>query len=104
MGDHLGGGLARFDNKTNRFINFQHKEDDPHSLSSNLVWSALVDAKGELWVGTDAGLDRLNADTNHFEHFRYNPNQVGSISNDKATFLLEDHQGTLWVSTWGGRA
>lgn len=40
-----GGGLTRYNQKTNSFKHFKHTDSDKNSISSNRVWSILVDKK-----------------------------------------------------------
>src|SRR6186713_3353077 len=47
-----GGGLDRYDRRTNQFVHFRHDPADPASLSSNLVICLLRDSRGALWIGT----------------------------------------------------
>jgi len=58
----LGGpsGLQYFDPATGRFTGYQHRLDDPHSLSDNRVTSVHVDHAGTVWAATESGLDKLN--------------------------------------------
>src|SRR5580658_7351058 len=43
-----GGGLDRYDRKTDQFTHFRHLADDPGSISSNLVLAMLKDSRGML--------------------------------------------------------
>src|ERR1700744_1004864 len=55
-----GGGVDRFDRRTEQWVHFKHNPADPHSLASNVVLCLLLDSQGHLWVGTDdGGLDRM---------------------------------------------
>src|SRR5579872_4545186 len=41
-----GGGVDRYDRKTDRFVHFKHDPANPASLSSNLVESVMRDSRG----------------------------------------------------------
>jgi len=58
----IGGGLNRFDRKTNQFFHFKHDPDNALSLSSDNVRAVFTDSKGRLWAGTEKGLNLLNKD------------------------------------------
>src|SRR5579863_8539956 len=57
-----GGGLDRYDRRTNQFTHFRHAANDPAGISSILVLALMRDSRGVLWVGTeDGGLDRMDS-------------------------------------------
>ncbi len=47
-----GGGLVRFDPKTEEISSYHHDPDNPQSLSSDAVFTVLEDEPGVFWVGT----------------------------------------------------
>ncbi|GAB3497203.1 two-component regulator propeller domain-containing protein [Spirosoma knui] len=55
----FGGGLCLFDKRTGRFRRFTQSA----GLPNNVVYSALPDHYGYLWVGTNKGLCRMNRRT-----------------------------------------
>src|ERR1700754_4843712 len=48
-----GGGVARWDRRTDTFQQFRHDPAKPDSLSSDAVRTLLIDARGRIWVGTE---------------------------------------------------
>lgn len=98
-----GGGLDRFDRKSNRFQHYQHQPQQPDdSLSHNAVLGIHEDNQGFLWIATDGGgLNRLDPHRQHFTHYRHNPNDPHSLSSDSPWSLYEDHLGILWIGTDG---
>src|SRR5579859_3867293 len=44
-----GGGLDRYDRRTDEFVHFRHDPGNPASLSSDLVLCLLRDSRGVLW-------------------------------------------------------
>jgi PAS domain S-box-containing protein len=96
-----GGGLNRFDPRTQQFTRFSHDPNNPMSVSSDNVTSLLEDATGAIWVGTLGGLDRLDPQTNGFMHYRNDPNDPASLSSDAVSTLFEDSHGALWIGTGG---
>lgn len=97
-----GGGVARWDRKTDRFERFRHDPDDPQSLSSDLVRTLLIDQAGNIWAGTDEGLDMLDPHTRHARHFRHREGDPRSLAADSIFALYTDTSGQLWVGTDGG--
>ena len=50
-----GGGLNRFDPRTQQFTRYQHDPEKPISLSNDTVTSILQDTAGTIWIGTFGG-------------------------------------------------
>jgi DNA-binding NtrC family response regulator/ligand-binding sensor domain-containing protein len=107
------------------FVHYQHDDNNPNSLSSNLVNAVFVDKSGVLWIGTEGGgLNKLilshapsrssgqdpsklevgesNLETEQFIHYEHNPNDPNSLSNNVVNSLYEDSHGILWIGTNGG--
>ena len=90
-----GGGIRRFDPRTERFTVYLHDPADPESLSDNIVPVLLVDRKGTLWAGTLDGLDAFDPRTQHF-HVYKDPIEHQSLYRA----IGEGSDGTLWLGTW----
>jgi len=96
----LGGGLIKFDRKTEMFINYLHDENDPNSLISNDISALYQDTSGVLWIGTMGnGLEKYNKETETFTHFRHNSNNPNSLSNNEINTICEDQKGNVWIGT-----
>jgi signal transduction histidine kinase/DNA-binding response OmpR family regulator/ligand-binding sensor domain-containing protein len=55
-----GTGLWSMDPATERFMQFKHNKDNPHSIASDILQTVLVDREQNVWVGTyDQGFDQL---------------------------------------------
>ena len=90
-------GLFRLDPKSGHWKNYRHNENDPSSLSNNLVDRLLVDHDGTLWAATWDGLDRFDPRTDSFTTFRANSHAREQIY----LALAEDPQHDLWLGTYG---
>jgi ligand-binding sensor domain-containing protein/signal transduction histidine kinase len=90
-------GLFRLDPKSGRWEIYRHNEDDPGSLSNNVVDRLLIDHDGTLWAATWDGLDRFDAHTDRFTTFKANPHAREQIY----LSLAEDTQHDLWLGTFG---
>ena len=97
-----GGGLNRFDPKTEQFTRYQHDPDRKHSLSNNWVSALSEDRNGKLWVGTMAGLNRLDRKSGRFTRFHADPENEHALYNDTISALYEDREQTLWIATFDG--
>jgi signal transduction histidine kinase/ligand-binding sensor domain-containing protein/DNA-binding response OmpR family regulator len=82
-----------------------HSSADRSSLSDDRVRALLVDHRGVLWVGTEAGLDRLDAPAaggSAFTHYAAAPNAPIGLIDTRATALHEDARGRLWIGSIPG--
>jgi len=99
----FGGGLNRFDRRTQTFTHYRHDPDDPDSISTDYLVRIGEDRQGILWITTEGGgLNRFDPATGAFAHYRHDPDDPASISHDIVTRVLEDSHGDLWVGTDGG--
>jgi diguanylate cyclase (GGDEF)-like protein len=95
------GGLNRYDKTTGRFTAFRANPDDPadpSALSSDSVWSLLVDRSGIVWAGTRAGLNRLDPATGQITVFHPNPGDERPLA-QWVLRIYEDSRNQLWVGT-----
>lgn len=97
-----GGGVDRYDRRTNTFTHFRHDPGNPASLSSNLVLCLLRDSQGTIWVGTeDGGLNRMDS-AGRCVHYAHQGGDAASLANNCVKTLCEDGNHRLWVGTVGG--
>ena len=83
-----GGGLNRFDRKTERFICYLNDPANSDSLSANDIRSIYEDRSGILWIGTyGGGLNRLNRKNLEYDHFMLDLNFSGSLSDNVDYFI-----------------
>jgi signal transduction histidine kinase/AraC-like DNA-binding protein/AmiR/NasT family two-component response regulator len=75
-----GGGLNRFERKTEIFSHFT--VDD--GLPDNVIYGILEDDHRNLWLSTDNGLSRFNPDTKLFRNFDVNDGLLGNQFNPGA--------------------
>jgi signal transduction histidine kinase/ligand-binding sensor domain-containing protein len=94
------GGLNKYDGY--QFTVYEHKPDDPTTLSHNQVHVIYQDWQGELWIGTDRGLDRLERASGTFVHYQHQPDDEQSLSVGAVHAICQDKEGALWVGTTGG--
>ena len=69
-------------------------------LLSDLVYSVLIDAKGDVWTGTALGITRLTDDMAQAHHYSEvdEPSQA-SANMGEVLCLYQDAQGTLWAGS-----
>jgi signal transduction histidine kinase/ligand-binding sensor domain-containing protein/CheY-like chemotaxis protein len=98
-----GGGVARWDRRTETFEQFRHDPERAQSLAGDDVRALLIDSKGFVWAGTkDHGLDVLDPRTGSARHFRHQDSDEHSLPSDAIGALYVDHAGRIWVGTDGG--
>src|SRR5579859_8043241 len=98
-----GGGVVRWERRTEQFQQFRHDPAVPQSLASDGVRALLIDAQGQIWAGTkDQGLDVLDPNTGHARHYRHQGTDAHSLPSDAIGALYADHEGRIWVGSDGG--
>jgi signal transduction histidine kinase/ligand-binding sensor domain-containing protein/CheY-like chemotaxis protein len=98
-----GGGVARWNRRTETFQQFRHDPQQPQSLASDGVRALLIDSKGLIWAGTkDHGLDILDPRTGTARHYRHRDSDTYSLPSDAIGALYTDHEGRIWVGSDGG--
>ena len=95
-------GLVLFDSRIPALRRFKHKDDTPGSLVDNSVLALLVDRRGYLWIGTEAGVDVLDPTMGTLKHHRLSEQIVPRAGHVRARALLEDSRDTIWIGTEGG--
>ncbi|TVQ40812.1 MAG: diguanylate cyclase [Wenzhouxiangella sp.] len=96
-----GNGLQYWDPAEQRFVQFLHAPDDPHSLADNRVQTFLEDSRGRLWVGTVAGINIVDPEQ---------PNQLRRFAADQPEhplyrqriWRLVEWDGWIWLATSNG--
>lgn len=99
----LGGGLNKFDTKTEKFISYTNNPNDDNSISHNIVFQVYSDSKNQLWVSTlGGGLNLFNPKTEKFKRFLNSNSDTTSISSNMASVIFEDTLKQLWIGTFDG--
>ncbi|UCH92306.1 MAG: PAS domain-containing protein [Candidatus Aminicenantes bacterium] len=101
----FGGGVNKFDPKTETFTRYQTDTGNPKSINNNFVFSILEDQEGILWIGTwGGGLNKFDPETETFTHYQTVPGDANSLSNNKVRTIYEDRDnaGILWLGTLEG--
>ncbi|MDO6761246.1 two-component regulator propeller domain-containing protein [Tamlana sp. 2_MG-2023] len=94
-------GLNRYDGYS--FTVFKPDSNNPHSISSNLIWKLIDDQTGNLWIGTTGGgLNYFNQENQEFKSFKHIPGNDSSIKSNYITQLFKDSNHRLWVGTRKG--
>jgi len=98
-----GGGLCKFDKKTEVFTAFTNIAVNKTTISSNDVYSIFEDSKGRLWVGTfGGGLNKFDKKTGFFKQYLNNTTKPKSLGGNAVRAIVEDNQGRVWIGIDGG--
>jgi signal transduction histidine kinase/AraC-like DNA-binding protein/streptogramin lyase len=94
-------GLERYDGYGIK--EYRNVEQDPYSISSNMVRSLFCDSKNRLWLGTEAtGICLYDRYLDRFFNFPLPPGDSISSQITLPRRFLEDRTGTLWFAAKGG--
>lgn len=100
-----GGGLDRWDRKTNRFTHYRHDPNNPGSIGDDSVYCLHIDGSGTLRVGTAKGLYKMGKDGQFypFPLDAFNPPYSRRLFIEQSVrCIYEDQKGILWIGTIGG--
>jgi signal transduction histidine kinase/ligand-binding sensor domain-containing protein len=93
-------GLYQFGGDGTPITAFRAGEGGGEGLVSGEGRVLLFDARGRLWIGTNAGLSRLDRERRSFRSWRNDPALADSLASNRVHALLEDRDGQVWVGTW----
>ena len=89
-------GLNYYDRITGKFLSYKSKDDDAHSLSSDIVKLIYKDSEGNIWVGSHY-LQLYNQQTKSFKTFKNKFNQPAFIN-----AICEYKNNTYWIGVRDG--
>jgi signal transduction histidine kinase/CheY-like chemotaxis protein/ligand-binding sensor domain-containing protein len=96
----IGGGLNKFDRKTNRFHRYRHDDKNINSISSDFVTRVLIDKYGKVWAATQySGLNVFDPKRGIFLHYTHKKDDPSSIIGNELTAICKDSQENIWVGT-----
>ena len=96
-----GGGAIRFHKRTGSYSIHRYDGTTPYTLSSNYVFTALIDDENTVWLGTERGVNKFVPSKQVFsshlpaELFKDNPH-------DQLTMIKPGKSGTIWLLTKQG--
>lgn len=92
-----GAGVYRFDGVT--YESFLFDFQNPYTIPSNFVQSALEDRNGRLWVGTDRGLCWFDESQEVFRRVVFQDHDIFPDEPISVHDMTEDAQGNLLIGT-----
>lgn len=100
-----GGGINRFDPKTETFTSFMHDLSDPNSIAGDRVRKIVEGKEGVIWIGFDNGIGLSRFNKNTKKAINYDPFETVSTFGVKAIrgMVLDQYDSsTLWLGTTSG--
>lgn len=83
-------GLNKFNGYS--FTVYQHENNQPGSISNDLIRCCITDSRGHIWVGTDTGLSLYDAEKDRFHNFTFPENGKPLSIHD-----IVEADGMLWL-------
>ncbi|WP_291855975.1 hybrid sensor histidine kinase/response regulator [Marinilabilia sp.] len=94
-----GGGLARFNRRTEKFHFFLHDSNDPNSISSNVVRGITEDAEANIYMATwDGGINKFNKETGTFAIENFERLNDGGFHGENLWKIIHDSQNRFWIT------
>jgi signal transduction histidine kinase/ligand-binding sensor domain-containing protein/DNA-binding response OmpR family regulator len=91
-------GLNRYDGC--QFIEYRQQSGEPNALYDSFITKLHLDARGQLWVGTNnGGLSRYRDDCDCFETFLHDPQDPRTLPSNHIADIISDGFESLWVAT-----
>ncbi len=91
-----GGGLNKFDRRTETFTHYRADAGSPNSLNNDYILTLHADRTGILWLGTwGGGLNKFDRDKGVLAHYTTRE----GLPNNEIYGILEDDGGNFWISS-----
>ncbi len=106
LGTYDGLWLLKTDDYS--YIPYRRHENDPQSISDNVIRTLYEDNYGNIWVGTNThGVSLMQCDGDNpdgikFINLEHNPKNKSSISKGAILALTEDAKNNLWIGIENG--
>lgn len=97
------GGLTVFDPETGQFSFNEHDDQNPGSVSDQIIHSTFIDRQGLVWAGSETkGINIYKPNQIRFELFRHESDNSQSPSANSVYSIAEDEGGDIWFTTMPG--
>jgi len=92
-------GVMRYDG--NKIALFEAGADHSQRLSHNDAGNLMLDANGDIWIGTwGGGLNKYESTTGKFSRYLNDPEDPSSLSSNRIQSLFHDVTGQLWFGSY----
>lgn len=94
----FGIGLARFDQRTSKFIPVTTDTNYAKAVRSHYVYDIINASDGNLWVGSNGGLYTINPNTYKITEYENHP-VLKVATGKRVNNLFEDSRHRIWIGT-----
>ncbi len=94
-------GLYRYDIKADIVVEYINQENDPRSISDNVINDLVIDKDSSLWIATTKGLNLYNKNKEIFERYSQQTFAEDGLSSNDVISLYVDSQDLIWLGTYG---
>ena len=91
-------GLYIYDIYNESLKNIQKKQQDPYSLSTNLITAIFKDKENGIWLGTYSGGVNYYTPVQPFQKY-YATTEANTLNGDIIHDITGDKYGNLWIAT-----
>jgi diguanylate cyclase (GGDEF)-like protein len=92
-------GLYVIDPPGGSYRHYRHEENNPRSLSTDILTSIFIDSMDRVWIGTDKqGAHLYQPDTDDFIHIPASSTEPDMFGPGNIIDIYEDDDGSLWFS------
>ncbi len=80
---------------------FESNSEDDQSLSHNDAGNLMLDAEGNIWVGTwGGGVNQYDPTTGQYARYLNVPDDANSLSSNRIQSLFQDNAGDIWLGSY----
>ncbi len=95
-------GLFVINSLTNKYSVIAPEAEKENWIHELCIYTAYLDPKGELWLGTANGLEHVDWKTKIFTPHDIDPNKPDSSPTNLIRDIVTDKEGKLWLATNNG--
>ncbi len=92
-----GGGLNKYDRKSDRFVHYLPGKNDTAFLAGSIVYALMPTGDNRLWIGTDKGLSILDLNNYHFINIKKDPALEPLVGSAILSFVQDSSE--VWIGT-----
>lgn len=94
--------MSKLDPKSEKYQEFRHSRDYPHSISSSKLNSAMVDRNGILWIASaGGGISKYDPMGEKFHSIYAGKAPKGEAFPERILSICVDYRDQIWIGTEG---
>lgn len=99
----FGGGLNKYNAKSDAFIKYLHETDNNNSISHNNITTngLFLEHDSILWIGCDGGgVNRFVIASESFTQYLHNPDDFNSLSSNRIACITGNNREMIYIGTY----